>query len=163
MKSMTCKITLIVTILTTSCILGGIAFANEFGDPPSDGHREHMERKHDPRMNMMTEVLGLSEAQQKQIRDIQDKERAGMEETMQKMRTGDKKMKALLESAVFDESAIRSLAKSQEALKTELFVAHAKTEYQISQLLTPEQRELKKKLNPLMHQGEMQPPPRPGN
>ena len=98
----------------------------------------------------MAELLDLTEAQQEQIRAIHEQERAGNNEAMQQMHDGREEMRKLLEGETFDEAAIRQLATSQASLKTEMLVSRARVKHQVFQLLSPEQQELARKIQPFM-------------
>lgn len=141
MKSKIITLMFIGTMLTTS-ILSGMAFAEIIGKPSFENRQGRME--------MMAEVLGLSDAQKEQIRSIHEQEHTAMEQTIQQMREGREQMRALLENDTFNEEAIRSLALSQESLRTEMFVSRAKVKNQVFQLLTSDQQELANKLKPLL-------------
>ena len=151
MKSKIIALIFIGTMLVTG-ILSGMAFADR-GNPPSlEDRQDRMEMKHEKRMDVMADVLDLSETQQDQIRAIHEKERAEKEGTMQQMRADHEQMRVLLDSDTFNEAAISSLAKKQASLKAEMFVSRAKVKHEVFQLLTAEQQELAKKIKPLMHE-----------
>lgn len=132
--------------------LSGMAFAEMGNGPACEDRQERMEMKHEKRLDVMAGVLDLSETQQEEIRAIHEQERIEMEATRQQMHQGREQMRALLDSETFDETAIRSLARSQESLKTDLFVARARAKHEVSQLLTAEQQEMAKKIKPLLHE-----------
>jgi len=150
MKNKIITISFIAAMFTLG-ILGGWAYADSYYKPLCDDRQGRMEMKHDKRLELMAEVLDLSEAQQKQIKDIIDLEHTEMGSNREKIHESREQMRTLLESDSFDEAAVRSLAESEAKLKAEVFVARAKVKNQIYQLLTTEQQELAEKLKPLLH------------
>ncbi len=151
MKSKMIALIFIGTMLVTG-ILSGMAFADRGNMPSLEDRKDRMEMKHEKRMDVMADVLDLSESQQEQIQAIYEKERTEKEGARQQMREDREQMRTLLESDTFDESTIRSLANKQASLKTEMFVSRAKVKHEIFQLLTAEQQELAKKIKPLLNE-----------
>jgi len=161
MKNKAITITFIAAMFTAG-LLGGLAYADSSDPPPCDDRQGRMEMKHEKRLELMAEVLDLSEAQQKQIQEIIEQERAEMDGNRGKMRESREQMRALLENDTFDEAAVRSLAESEAKLKVDAFVMRAKVKNQIFQLLTSEQQDLAEKLEPLLHKpGKHHRPPMP--
>lgn len=160
MKNKIITISFIATMFTVG-LLGGWAYAESSDKLPCGDRQSHMEMKHDKRLEVMAEVLDLSEAQQKQIQEIIEQERAAVDINREKMYESREQMRTLLESASFDETAIRSLAESEANFKVEAFVARAKVKNQIFQLLTAEQQELAEKLKPLLHKPDKRHKPMP--
>lgn len=145
---------IVTSFIGTMLLLGivsGIAYAKKNNMPLCDDRQGRMEMKHEKRLAVMADVLDLSDTQQQQIQAIVEQEQTDMEENREKMHQGREQMRSLLDSDSFDESAIRSLAISQESMKTEMFIAQAKVKHQIFQLLNSEQRDLAEKLKPLLH------------
>ena len=147
MKRNVVKTILAGAILTVS-LLGGVASAftggSSFDGPPGD-----MEKRHLRALEPMTDLVELTELQQQQIQALYDNEQKALADTLKQLRTGHEKMRTLLDGETFDEDAIRTLARSQADLKVEVIVSHAKTKHQILQLLTAEQQQLAKKVEPL--------------
>jgi protein CpxP len=131
-------------------ILCGRAFADMDNKTTMVDRQERMEMKHEKQLEMMADLLDLTEAQQEQIRSIHEQERDGHEGLRQQMHDSHEQMRALLDSDTFDESAIRNLATSQASLKTEMFVSRAKVKHQVFQLLNSDQQVLAKKIQPLL-------------
>lgn len=150
MKNKITKATFVAAMFTVG-ILSGFAYAEASGKFPCNDSQNRTEMKHNKRLEIMVEVLDLSEAQQQQIQEVTEQEHTAMEGNRQKMHEVREQMHALLESDSFNEAAIRSLAESHAKLKTEALVARARVKNQIFQLLTPEQQELAEKLKPLLH------------
>ena len=141
-------------------VLCGKAFADMDTNLLMTDRQERMEMKHEKKLEMMTDLLELTEAQQEQIRSIHEQERAGHEGLRQQMDDSQEQMRFLLDSDTFDESAIRTLATSQASLKTEMFVSRAKVKHQVFQLLNSDQQTLAKKIKPLMHKQDGHRPPK---
>lgn len=161
MKGRTTIFIFIGAMLATG-ILGGMTFAETINKPSLEDRQQHMKMEHERRSEVMAEVLDLSEGQQDQIRTIHEQERADMEEIMQQMREGHEQMRALLGTDSFNEQEVRTLARAQESLKTEMFVSRAKVKHEVFQLLSTEQQELAKKLKPLVHEQCKHRPPMHG-
>lgn len=140
-----------VTAMFTVGLLGGFAYAESSDKVPCDERQDRIEMKHEKHLELMAEVLDLSEAQQKQIQEIVEQEREIMEGNKEKMNEIREQMRALLENNSFDEVAVRNLAESEAKLKVEAFVAREKVKNKIFQLLTTEQQDLAEKLKPLLH------------
>lgn len=158
-KAITIKI---IAAMFTAGLLGGLAYADSSDKPPCDDCQGRMEMKHEKRLEIMAEVLDLSEVQQKQIQEIIEQECAERDGNREKMHASREQMRTLLESDTFDEAAVRSLAESEAKMKIDAFVARAKVKNQIFQLLTSEQQELAEKLKPLLHKpGKHHRPPMP--
>jgi len=133
MKSKMITLIFIGTMLVTG-ILSGMAFADRGNTPSLEDRQDRMEMKHEKRMDVMADVLDLSETQQEQIRAIHEMERAKKEGTMQQMRADHEQMRVLLDSDTFNEAAISSLANKQATLKAEMFVSRAKVNHEVFQL-----------------------------
>jgi len=99
-----------------------------------------------PRQQAMAEILGLTAEQQTQIQAIRTEHRQAVAALQQSMRTQRDALRQATQAADFDEAKVRNLAASQAETRTELIVARAKMQHSIQAILTPEQRELAKKL-----------------
>lgn len=86
------------------------------------------------------EQLNLTDAQQTQIREIMDNSRTAAEQYHEKMRENHDAMKSVVEAGTFDESAARELLGKESAVKIELDLIHLRTDNQIYNLLTAEQK-----------------------
>ncbi|HMK43537.1 MAG TPA: Spy/CpxP family protein refolding chaperone [Dissulfurispiraceae bacterium] len=105
------------------------------------------------RMDRMAIVLGLSDAQQTQIKTILQAEREKNAPLRRQMADVRKELHGAMKAPTVDEAKIKGLAARQGQLKGELLVAHAHTRTQISGILTPEQREKAEKLRATMKHG----------
>ena len=100
------------------------------------------------RLARMARKLDLTEAQQEQVRAIQDSEREKTAPFRQQLAETRKKIREAIEAEPFDEETVRSLAKRRSEMRVELEVSRARTRSRIHALLTPEQRELAGKFGP---------------
>ena len=106
----------------------------------------------DPRgdESRMAKVLNLSETQQNRIKAIRDSERELTKPLIDKMHELRKQLMQAAEAATFDEAAVRAAAEEQAKIDIELTVSRTRTQSRINALLTPEQRELQRRLRPEM-------------
>ena len=88
----------------------------------------------------MAQQLGLSDAQQQQIKGILETEQPKMQPLMQQLKQERQEMNALTESGTFDEAAVRAAAGKQAQTETDLAVERARVKSQIFAVLTPDQR-----------------------
>ncbi len=108
--------------------------------------------RHQAKMAKMAKFLDLSEAQQAQIQNILEAERAKTEPLRQQMEANREQMRLLVQVDTFDEAAVRTLAAKKAEVGTELMVSRARTQNLIQAQLTPAQRELAEKVRPLMQE-----------
>ena len=146
---------LIGAMLNSGILIGRAFAANGMGHGEMIGQtmedrQEMMEMDHEKRLEIMDNLLELSDTQQEQVRTIYEQERATMEPYWQKMREVHEALRKQLDSDTFDEAEIRTLAASQADLETEMMVSHARVRHQIFALLNPDQQALAKKLQPLL-------------
>lgn len=88
----------------------------------------------------MAQQLGLTEAQQQQIKSIMETEKPKMQPLMQELKQERQQMNALTDSGNFDEAAVRAAASKQAQSATDLAVERARVKSQIFAVLTPDQR-----------------------
>jgi protein CpxP len=138
---------LVVSILTAA-LIGGLFLqssqvnAAPMGDPPKLERGERPERNGERFLARMTEALNLSTEQQEKIKVIMEEHRNKVAPLRQSLAESRDKLHEAAKADSFDEAAVRSLATSQAATKTELMVERARMKSQIHALLTPEQRKL---------------------
>lgn len=152
--------TLLVAAITAGS-LGAWASDEILPAPPPPvemGHGPCGKAPHDGHLARMAEVLGLSDAQQKQIRDIEMSEREKAGPLMKKIGEYRKQLHDAADKTPFDEAAVRSIAARQAQAEVELSVSHARMQNRINSVLTPEQRKLQQKLRPPMEPGPGNPP-----
>jgi Spy/CpxP family protein refolding chaperone len=100
----------------------------------------------------MTKVLGLSDAQQTQIKAVFAAEREKSAPLMEKLAAYRQQLHDAAQAATFDEAAVRAIATNLAQAEIELTVARARAHNQINALLTTEQRALAEKLRPPMEE-----------
>jgi Spy/CpxP family protein refolding chaperone len=94
-------------------------------------------------------ALDLTDAQQAQVKAVFAANRQLVAPLRKTLAAGRKQLRQITRATPFDESAVRTLAASQEATRTELIVAGARVQNQLQAILTPEQRVLAQKLRQL--------------
>lgn len=99
------------------------------GGPQGPGGEERLFRE-----------LNLTDAQKEQIKTLREKQHTDAETYHEQLRQTREQMRAAIESATFDEAAVRALAVKEGQAVTELSVIGARTEAAIYQVLTAEQR-----------------------
>ncbi len=165
MKKQVMTVALIGTMLCCGLLMG-TAFAakgmnhGERRGLSMEDRQERLELKLEKRLELMADLLDLSEAQQLQVRAVHEQEQAKLEPYRQQMDEGHEALRGLLDSDIFDEAAIRSLAATQANFKTEMMVSRARVRHQTFALLNAEQQALAKKLQPLLHNQDRQRPGR---
>lgn len=106
---------------------GGQAGRGPGGPPPAGGR-------------MILHLLDLTEAQQAQIKTIQDAEDDKAEAFHEKLREAHNALKAVTASGQFNEAQVRTLAASIAQNEIELTVIRTRKDAAIYQVLTAEQR-----------------------
>ncbi|HSM00419.1 MAG TPA: Spy/CpxP family protein refolding chaperone, partial [Candidatus Limnocylindria bacterium] len=101
------------------------------------------------RIDRMAKKLNLTEAQKEQVKAILASERDKAEPLRQQLAENRENLRKAIEAEPFKEATVRALAQSQNEARVELVVSRARAKSQIYALLTPEQRELAKKLGPM--------------
>jgi len=146
------KKSLLTILLLTATLAGGtfLPFAASAAPPP--GERGQGQGR-DHRQERMAEILGLSAEQQASIAALVEAERAANAPLRERLQANREQMHQAVTAETFDEAAVRALAASQLADRTELLVSRARTRHEIRGILTPEQRVLAEKLRPLLDKG----------
>jgi Spy/CpxP family protein refolding chaperone len=103
------------------------------------------------RLAVMADILGLTDSQKAEIKQIFLAEKENRAPLRQKLAQGRKQLRQLTRTAPFDEAAVRSLVAGQEATRTELIVSRLRMQNRILAVLTPDQQVVAKKLRLLMH------------
>ena len=138
---------LVVTVLTAA-LVGGLFFnspqvnAAPSGDPPKLERSGHHDGTGERFLARMSKTLDLSAEQQEKIKSIMAEHRNKVAPLRQSLDENRDKLRQAAKADTFDEAAVRSLAASQSAAKTELMVERARMKNQIHAVLTPEQRKL---------------------
>lgn len=84
--------------------------------------------------------LDLTEEQQDKIFNLQHAQAPAMRAKIKELREARSNLEALARAPAYDEARVRALTDKAAASMAELARMHARTEHQIYQLLTPEQR-----------------------
>jgi periplasmic protein CpxP/Spy len=84
--------------------------------------------------------LDLSEEQQDKIFNLRHAQEPAMRAKVKELREARSNLEALTRSSAYDEARVRALTDKAGTAMAELARMHARTEHQIYQLLTPEQR-----------------------
>ena len=100
----------------------------------------HKQNRHE----RVTELLGLSDEQQEQIKTIRENGRSANQAQREKMREYQEQMRQLTDEATFDENAIRTIAEKKAKIQVEMAVSRAQMRSQIHEIMSPEQQELAK-------------------
>ena len=146
------KKSLLPILLLTATLAGGAVLPLAASAAPPLGERGQGQGR-DHRQERMAEILGLSAEQQASIAALRESERAANAPLRERLQANREQMHQAVTADTFDEAAVRALAASQMADRTELLVSRARTRHNIQALLTSEQRALAEKLRPLMHRG----------
>ncbi|MGA6993368.1 MAG: Spy/CpxP family protein refolding chaperone [Candidatus Deferrimicrobiaceae bacterium] len=101
------------------------------------------------RIDRMAKKLDLTEAQKEQVKAILASERDKAEPLRQQLAENRENLRKAIEAEPFDEATVRALAESRNKTRVELVVSRARTKSRIFALLSPEQRELARKLGPM--------------
>lgn len=85
--------------------------------------------------------LNLSEEQQDKIFNLMHAQAPAARAKIKELREARSNLEALVRSSAYDEARVRSLTDKAAVAMADLARMHARTEHQIYQLLTPEQRQ----------------------
>lgn len=145
-----------IIALTAALIGGGTLSAHAFMGPDGEcgGPRAEGKMEHGKRFGRMARELKLSDAQKEQVQAILKAEQEKNAPLREKLAENRKKLHEAAQAEKFDEAAVKALAATQADLQAQLIVSRARAHSQIHALLTPEQRELAKKLRPQMKGGK---------
>lgn len=91
-------------------------------------------------LNMMTDYLDLTAAQQAQVKQIMAAEKPTIMPLVQQLHQTQRQIRQIEESGTFDEAKVRTLASQQAQTMTELIVEKAKIHSLIFDILTPDQK-----------------------
>jgi periplasmic protein CpxP/Spy len=112
------------------------------GHHEEGGSKQHSEMHHYKHGGMgMLKQLDLSEAQQAQVKQIMDKQRAEMKAAMGDRRAHREEMKTIVEQDTFDAAKAERLIAQQQEQERATKLSMLRTQHEIYKLLTPEQRE----------------------
>ena len=99
------------------------------------------------RMEHMASELELTDAQRTDFERIMDEGRKEARPHVQQMIAVRKEMRQLMDAAVFDQAAVRSLATKKNASMTELTIIHTRKRFAFKSILTQEQQQKLKDLH----------------
>lgn len=137
---------------------GADAATGRQGKGMKDGRGDLREMSPEKRLARMARELGLSDAQQTQIKAVFAAEREKNEPLMEKMKEYRKQFHDAAKATPFDEAAVRTVATNKAQVGIELAVSRARVQSQIHAILTPEQQAKLEKLRPPKKQGRGIPP-----
>jgi protein CpxP len=92
------------------------------------------------------EPLALSATQQERIAAIRAEARSASQVLREQIQDYQEQMRAMADTATFDEDTLRTIAAAKAQIQLELDVARARMRSEIHAVLTPEQQELATKL-----------------
>ena len=147
------KKSLLLMSLMLATLAGGwtLTPAAASANPGRAGHERGFEEgRH---LQRMAVILDLSDKQQAQIKAILQSERETTAPLQKSLQANREALRQGAQADTFDEAAVRNLAESQAATRTELIVARLRTQNRIHALLTPEQRAKAEKLRPMHREG----------
>ena len=130
--------TTIVTVALALVLAAGVAVSQTVARTGHHGFGEGGFENH--MLGMMTEHLGLTDAQQAQVKQIFAAEKPTMQPLMQQLHQNEQALRQLETSSSFDEAKVRELASQRAQTMTELTVEKAKVHNQVFNLLTPDQK-----------------------
>lgn len=152
---------IIIGAMAVAALAGGAwsvqaEFGPDGGGPAlHEGDGEHGGMDPERLLGRMAKDLKLTDAQKKQIGVILTAEKERVAPLREKLMENRKKLHEAAEEETFNEAAVKTLAASQAGLQAELIVSRLRVQSHIRAILTPEQRELARKLHP-MNQGKEQ-------
>jgi len=135
-----------------SCGVGGSCGSKGQGQGAMNDER-HEERM-DKRMEMMSTVLDLTEAQKTQLEALLAKQWQDTQPLREKMRASREALREIKSADTFNEAEFLAKAIKQAELKTEMMSAKAKIKQQVYALLSPEQQGKADKLADMGRRGK---------
>lgn len=99
------------------------------------GHGKHHGGHH-----RLFKELNLTDAQKNQVKSIMTEGRAKIKPLAQKLKDGRDQLRALRKAGQFDEAKVRTIAKGQADILTDMIVEKERMQSRIYAVLTPEQR-----------------------
>lgn len=105
------------------------------------------------RLNFLSLALDLTDAQQAQLKDLEQKHWQDRQDMRDRMDANRKVMRELAQSDDFDEAAFRTKATQQADLKTDMLAGRTNMKQQLLAILTPDQRAKAEKLWALNNNG----------
>jgi Spy/CpxP family protein refolding chaperone len=115
------------------------------------GSAEEMHK--DEFLTAMARVLRLNDSQQSRIREMLKADREENARLDKELAENLKLIREKTGAAIFDEAGVRTLAEKQGRLMARTIIAPAVMRQRIRALLTPEQREVEERIQPLLVHG----------
>ena len=130
--------------LTVNAFQGGRGGCDQSGRSGSEcGGNEWCDNQSGQnRPERASELLGLSDQQEKQIEAIRDEERTAMRAMRDQLRDSQEQIRELIDAGTYDEMAIRTIAEGKAKIQVEIAVARARMQSRIHEIMTPEQQKL---------------------
>jgi len=125
-----------MTAAILMAVAAGLATA-ALGQRPGKGFGRHSGWM----LNRMSKELGLSEAQQTQIKSIMADGKTRMKPLMEQLRQNRQQAESLNSNGTFNEGQARLFATKQAGVMADLMVEKQRTRSQIFAVLSPEQRQ----------------------
>ncbi len=126
----------------------GMAFSGPGGGPHWKGHGPRAMQGN--RLQIMAIVLDLSQAQQAKVKEIAAAERTAMKPWTKQLWENRRDLRSATANGAFDEAQVRKLATKIAQARTELIVSRHRMRSKIFAVLTPKQKALAEKLEPLL-------------
>jgi len=128
-----------IAVLSTLLAMALLSIA-AFGQGMGPGHMHEDGMFGGPMMGMMMDYLDLSDAQQAQIKQIFEKDKATIQPLREQERQSHEALIQLITSGNFDEAKAQSIAQQAAQVQAQLMVEHARIGAQAYQVLTAEQK-----------------------
>lgn len=153
------RFTIICAILAATLAGGSYSVRAEgAGDAPKgmackkmhEGHGSADEMGKGDHFAIIAKVLRLSEAQKEKFREMMKADRAENRALMKQLAENQKLFRQKSHAADFNEAEIRAIAEKQGQIMAKMMVSPAIMRNKIRALLTPEQRDLDERIQPLL-------------
>jgi Spy/CpxP family protein refolding chaperone len=130
-----------IALVAAVWMIGSCFFFNSIAAGDEGKCGEHWKHRHwgHHGHHHLWKKLNLTDAQKKEMFSIRLEERAKMKPLFQKLKAGRDQFRALPKGQ-FDEAKVRSIAKGQADIISELIVAKQRMKSRMYAVLTPEQR-----------------------
>ena len=134
------------SILIGTLALGGLSMVNASPDNHGEGHGykshhcKHGQKGGHSRFEKMKSVLGLTDAQVKQVEALKSKFQPRKEALRGKMKSTRMQLRATMKSNTVDKTKLSQLATTMGNLKTEKIMLRAEMRSEMDKILTDDQR-----------------------
>jgi protein CpxP len=147
---------LATTLIASSLALGSIGFVSAgHHEGKAGGHHsmkcDHKGKSMDDRIARMTEKLGLTEDQAKQIKSIHEKYADQKKDLRARKMENRQQLRQTMKAETMDNDKIQQLATTAGNLKTEKIILKSKIKSEVSGVLTPEQRQKRMEMHKKYH------------